>query len=133
MYFAASVMNYRHRVDNAGFKSYTYRNNVRFSGTLFHVGLGYALFSPLNTYAITSSVKKEYLGIASGMVATMRSVGKVLSMVIAMLCFLVYSGTETIPSLYLTGFMTAVRISFFIFTWLCALGIFALYVHGTIR
>jgi EmrB/QacA subfamily drug resistance transporter len=101
--------------------------------TLLWLGLGYALFSSPNTNAIMSSVKKEYLGIASGMVATMRSIGQVLSMAIAMLCFSVYLGTETIPSLNLPGFMTAVRISFFIFTLLCALGIFASYVRGTIR
>jgi EmrB/QacA subfamily drug resistance transporter len=55
--------------------------------SLMVLGFGYALFSSPNTNAIMSSVDSRYLGIASGMVATMRSFGQVLSMAIAMFCF----------------------------------------------
>jgi EmrB/QacA subfamily drug resistance transporter len=59
---------------------------------LMVLGFGYALFSSPNTNAIMSSVDPRYFGIASGMNATMRSLGQVLSMAIAMFCFSVFIG-----------------------------------------
>lgn len=101
--------------------------------TLLWLGLGYALFSSPNTNAIMSSVDIRHLGIASGMVATMRSMGQVLSMAIAMLCFSVYLGTATISSLNYPQFMDAVTTAFLVFSGICMVGIFASYARGTIR
>jgi len=54
-------------------------------GTLVWLGFGYTLFSSPNTNAIISCVEKQYLGIASGMVVTIRSIRQVPSMAIAAL------------------------------------------------
>jgi len=101
--------------------------------SLMVLGSGYALFSSPNTNAIMSSVDKRYLGIASGMVATMRSLGQVLSMAIAMFCFAIFMGTATItPALY-PALDTSITIAFLIFTGLCVIGVVASYVRGTIH
>ncbi len=100
---------------------------------LMVLGFGYALFSSPNTNAIMSSVDTRYLGIASGMNATMRSLGQVLSMAIAMLCFSVFIGTVTISHKVYPALMTSVTISFLIFTGLCILGIGTSWVRGTIH
>ena len=100
---------------------------------LMALGFGYALFSSPNTNAIMSSVDKKYLGIASGMVATMRSLGQVLSMAIAMFCFSVFIGTASITPAVFPALMTSITISFLIFTGLCIIGIGTSYVRGTIH
>ncbi|MFA6225354.1 MAG: MFS transporter [Methanoregula sp.] len=100
---------------------------------LMVLGFGYALFSSPNTNAIMSSVDKRYLGIASGMVATMRSLGQVLSMAIAMFCFSIFIGTVTITPAVFPALMTSVTISFLIFTCLCIIGVGTSYVRGTIH
>jgi len=100
---------------------------------LMVLGFGYALFSSPNTNAIMSSVDPRYLGIASGMNATMRSLGQVLSMAIAMFCFSVFIGTVTITPEVFPELMTSVTISFLIFTCLCILGVGTSYVRGTIH
>jgi EmrB/QacA subfamily drug resistance transporter len=100
---------------------------------LMVLGFGYALFSSPNTNAIMSSVDPRYLGIASGMNATMRSLGQVLSMAIAMFCFSIFIGTVTITPEVFPALMTSVTISFLIFTCLCVLGVGTSYVRGTIH
>jgi len=49
------------------------------------LGIGFAFFSSPNVNAIMSSVEKKHLGVASGVVGTMRMVGQMLSMGIAMM------------------------------------------------
>jgi MFS family permease len=100
---------------------------------LMVLGFGYALFSSPNTNAIMSSVDKQYLGIASGMNATMRSLGQVLSMGIAMFCFSLFIGTVTITPAVFPALMTSVTVAFLIFTCLCVLGVGASWVRGTIH
>lgn len=101
--------------------------------SLMVLGSGYALFSSPNTNAIMSSVDKRYLGIASGMVATMRSLGQVLSMAIAMFCFAVFMGTATITPAVYPALDTSITIAFMIFTGLCVIGVVTSYVRGTIH
>lgn len=100
---------------------------------LMVLGFGYALFSSPNTNAIMSSVDKRYLGIASGMNATMRSLGQVLSMAIAMFSFSVFIGTVTITPEVYPALMTSVTISFLVFTGLCIIGVGTSCVRGTIH
>ncbi|MDO9326496.1 MAG: MFS transporter [Methanoregula sp.] len=100
---------------------------------LMVLGFGYALFSSPNTNAIMSSVDKRNLGIASGMVSTMRSLGQVLSMAIAMFCFSVFIGSMTITPTVFPALMTSVTCAFLIFTCLCVVGIGTSYVRGTIH
>jgi EmrB/QacA subfamily drug resistance transporter len=101
--------------------------------SLMVLGLGYGLFSSPNTNAIMSSVHARHLGIASGMVATMRSLGQLLSMAIAMCCFAVFIGPVTItPSVY-PALMTGVTVAFVVFTVLCSAGVGISYIRGTIH
>jgi EmrB/QacA subfamily drug resistance transporter len=101
--------------------------------SLMVLGLGYGLFSSPNTNAIMSSVHMKHLGIASGMVATMRSLGQLLSMAIAMFCFTVFIGPVTITPAVYPALMTSITIAFGVFTVLCVIGVGASYVRGTIH
>lgn len=93
-------------------------------------GIGYALFSSPNTNAIMSSVEKKYYGIASGTVGTMRLIGQMSSMGIAMMIFSIFIGKAEInPSNY-NEFITSIRIAFFIFATLCFIGIFFSLARG---
>lgn len=102
-------------------------------GSLMVMGLGYGLFSSPNTNAIMSSVEKRHLSIASGMNATMRSIGQLISMAIAMLSFAVFIGSETITPAVYPALMTSVTAAFIIFTALCVVGVAASWVRGTIH
>ncbi|MFC2103872.1 MFS transporter [Bacteroidota bacterium] len=87
-------------------------------------GIGYALFSSPNSNAIMSSVEKKYYGIASGTVGTMRLIGQMSSMGIAMMIFSIFIGKEEInPSNY-SEFIQSIRTVFIIFAILCFIGIF---------
>lgn len=100
---------------------------------LMVLGFGYGLFSSPNTNAIMSSVRNRHLGIASGMNATVRSLGQILSMAIAMYSFSVFIGPEPIsPKLY-PSLMTSITAAFTVFSLLCIAGIGASYVRGTIH
>ncbi len=102
-------------------------------GSLMVLGLGYGTFSSPNTNAIMSSVAKNHLGIASGMNATMRSFGQLLSMAIAMICFSVFIGPAEITPVVYPALMTSVTVAFVVFTVLCIIGVGASYVRGTIH
>jgi EmrB/QacA subfamily drug resistance transporter len=92
---------------------------------LLLMGIGFGLFSSPNSNAIMSSVEKRYLGVASGVVGTMRMVGQMLSMGIAMMLIALYIGKQTInPSTY-PGLISGMRTGFVIFSLLSFLGIFA--------
>jgi len=101
--------------------------------SLMVMGLGYGLFSSPNTNAIMSSVEMKHLGIASGMVATMRSFGQLLSMAIAMFCFAIFIGTVTITPAVYPALMNSITIAFGVFTILCIAGVGASFVRGTIH
>jgi EmrB/QacA subfamily drug resistance transporter len=100
---------------------------------LMVLGFGYALFSSPNTNAIMSSVHRRHLGIASSMVATMRSLGQILSMAIAMFCFSVFIGSVAItPSVY-PSLLFSTTTAFLIFSCFCIVGVGASYVRGSIH
>lgn len=93
-------------------------------------GIGYALFSSPNSNAIMSSVEKKHYGIASGTVGTMRLIGQMSSMGIAMMIFSLFIGKAKInPSNY-TGFIQSIRTAFLIFAVLCFIGIFFSLARG---
>jgi EmrB/QacA subfamily drug resistance transporter len=94
-------------------------------GLLILMGIGFGLFSSPNSNAIMSSVEKKHLGVASGVVGTMRMVGQMLSMGIAMMILSIYIGRQQItPDVY-PGYIAGMRTGFIIFSVLCILGIFA--------
>jgi MFS family permease len=92
---------------------------------LIVMGIGFALFSSPNSNAIMSSVEKKHLGVASGVVGTMRMVGQMLSMGIAMMLLALYMGQEAIVPETYPGLIAGMRTGFVIFSVLCILGIFA--------
>jgi EmrB/QacA subfamily drug resistance transporter len=101
--------------------------------SLILVGFGFALFSSPNTNAIMSSVEKRSYGVASGMVGTMRLIGQMLSMGIAMLIFALYIGRVQITSEYYLLFLKGLKVVFIIFATLCFGGIFASLSRGKLR
>jgi len=98
--------------------------------SLMILGLGFAFFSSPNTNAIMSSVEGRTYGVASATLATMRQVGMMLSMGIAMLIFAVYIGRVEITPEYYSLFIDSTKVAFIIFTVLCFGGIFASLARG---
>jgi EmrB/QacA subfamily drug resistance transporter len=89
------------------------------------MGIGFGLFSSPNSNAIMSSVEKRHLGVASGVVGTMRMIGQMMSMGIAMMLLSVFIGKQAInPSTY-PGLISAMKAGFLIFSILSVFGIFA--------
>ena len=93
-------------------------------------GIGYALFSSPNSNAIMSSVEKKYYGIASGTVGTMRLVGQMSSMGIAMMIFSIFIGKAEINPKNYPEFIHSIRVAFLIFAVLCFIGIFFSLARG---
>ena len=97
------------------------------------LGLGYGLFSSPNTNAIMSSVEMRYLGLASAMVSTMRAIGQMISLAIAMLVFSAVIGTVRISPAVYPELQQSVNIAFAVFFILGLVGIAASYARGTVR
>jgi EmrB/QacA subfamily drug resistance transporter len=97
---------------------------------LLILGTGFALFSSPNVNAIMNSVEKKFLGVASGTQATMRAVGQMFSMGIAMMLFSLFIGRAEINSSNFTEFLSSVKLAFLIFSILCFGGIFASIARG---
>ena len=99
-------------------------------GTLITIGLGFAFFASPNTNAIMSSVRERLYGVASATLATMRQVGMMFSMGIAMLLLALYLGRVKITPEYHPLFLNTIRTAFIIFTALGSAGIFASLFRG---
>jgi len=84
--------------------------------TLLILGAGFGLFSSPNTNAIMSSVDKRFYGVASGMNGTMRLLGQMLSMGIAMMIFAVVIGPVEITPEYYSSFVLSLHYAFILFT-----------------
>jgi len=96
-------------------------------------GFDLALFSSLNTNAVMSSVEKRSYGVASDAPGTMRLIGQILSMGIAMLIVGMYMGRVQITPEYYPLFLRSEEIAFLIFAILCVGGIFASLARGRIQ
>jgi hypothetical protein len=94
------------------------------------LGMGFALFSSPNMNAVMSSITPHYLGIASAVSSTMRSVGQTFSLGITMIVMAVVIGPVAISPEYYPAFLTCFKIAFGIFAALCFLGIFASFSRG---
>jgi EmrB/QacA subfamily drug resistance transporter len=101
--------------------------------SLIFLGFGFAFFSSPNTNAIMSSVEKRFYGVASGTLGTMRLLGQMLSMGIAMLVFAVCIGRVQITPEYYLSFLKSLKLAFIIFATLCFGGIFASLARGKVR
>jgi EmrB/QacA subfamily drug resistance transporter len=94
------------------------------------LGVGLGLFSSPNTNAIMSAVEKRYYGVASGMNGTVRLVGQMLSMGVAMMLFSIIIGRVEITPEYYPQFIRSLQYAFILFTVLCLLGIAASLKRG---
>ena len=93
-------------------------------GLLALIGLGFGFFSSPNTNAIMSSVENRYLGIASGTLGTMRTIGQMLSMGTGVMLFSLFMGREVISPAIYPELLSAIRAGFLVFSILCGLGVF---------
>lgn len=121
----------------AGLFSFTFLNEGTTLGAivanLVLLGFGFALFSSPNTNAVMSCVEKRRYGVASATLGTMRLLGQMLSMGIAMLIFATYVGREQISPAAYPAFLSGAKAAFVIFTVLCFFGMLASLVRGKIR
>jgi EmrB/QacA subfamily drug resistance transporter len=101
--------------------------------SLIILGFGFALFSSPNINAVMSSVGKRSYGVASATLATMRQVGMMFSMGIAMLIFSIYIGRVEITPEYYPVFVSSMKTAFVIFAALCFGGIFASLARGRLQ
>lgn len=100
---------------------------------LLVIGIGFSLFSSPNTNAMMSSVGRHHLGTASGLVATMRVLGQMSSMVLVALVFaLVIGQVEIVPEHY-GALERAIARCFTIAACLCVPGIYFSAVRGKIH
>lgn len=101
--------------------------------SLIILGFGFAFFSSPNTNAVMSSVEMKTYGVASATLATMRQIGMMLSMGIAMLIFAIYIGRVEITPEYYSAFVAGMKTAFVIFAALCFVGIFASLARGKLK
>ncbi len=101
--------------------------------SLLVLGFGLSLFTSPNTNAIMSSIERRCYGVGSATLGTMRLVGQVMSMGIAMLVFSVFLGKVEIVPEYYPQFVASVKVAFAIFAALCFAGIFASMARGSLR
>ena len=94
-------------------------------GILAFNGAGFALFSSPNSNAIMSSVEKKYLGVASGMLGTVRMVGQTISLTIAMMLITVFIGHEIIEPSNYPQLLHTIKTGLIIFSVICIPAIFA--------
>lgn len=87
-------------------------------------GLGFALFSSPNTNAVMSCVQEADYGVASSILATMRSIGHTLSMVVVTIIVTFYMQDASMAEAPPDILIRVMRISFIIFTGICIAGVF---------
>ncbi|MEN8614723.1 MFS transporter [Dehalogenimonas sp. THU2] len=94
------------------------------------LGSGFGLFSSPNTSAVMGSVTRRHYGVASATLSTMRLVGQMLSLGIALLLFALIIGRVQLSPDVHAELVTSLRVAFSIFTVLCVLGVFASLPRG---
>lgn len=100
---------------------------------LIILGIGFGLFSSPNTNAVMSSVTKEYYGVASATIGTMRLIGQMLSLGIVMLSFSLFIGKTRITHEIHSEFIKSLHVIFIIFSIISVFGIFASLARGKLR
>ena len=96
------------------------------------LGVSFALFSSPNTNAVMSAVDRRAYGVAAGTLATMRTLGQMFSLGIAMLLFSVFIGDAAIGPANALRFLMAARAACGIFSALCLVGVFASRARGNV-
>jgi hypothetical protein len=94
------------------------------------LGVGFALFSSPNTNAVMGSVDPRSFGVASATLSSMRLVGQMLSMGVALLVFTLFLGPAAVTQATQKAFLDATRTAFAVFAVLCFGGVFASLARG---
>lgn len=97
------------------------------------LGFGFALFSSPNTNAVMGSVGKKAYGVASATLATMRLVGQMTSMGMAMMILAIFVGRVQITPSSHGAFLRALHVGFWLFSAFCLAGVFASLARGNRR
>ena len=100
---------------------------------LVWVGLGFALFSSPNMSTIMGSVEPSSYGQASGLAASMRVFGQIVSMSVVTLLFTLYFGDLTVEAVGEAMFLKAMRLGFIIFALIGIPGIYLSYNRGNMK
>ena len=100
---------------------------------LVWVGLGFALFSSPNMSTIMGSVERSSYGQASGLAASMRVFGQIVSMSVVTLLFTLYFGDLTVEAVGEAMFLKAMRLGFIIFALIGIPGIYLSYNRGNMK
>ncbi len=97
---------------------------------LIFLGTGFALFSSPNMNAIMGAVEKRHYGLASGIAATMRLLGQMLSMAIATVVLAMLVGHQAIVPAVYDEFLASVHLVFLISALLCGCGVYFSWFRG---
>lgn len=92
--------------------------------SLIVVGLGFAFFSSPNTNAVMACVEQKDYGVASSILATMRTIGHSFSMAVVTFIMAKQIGNVPFAEAETSLLISTMRIAFVVFTCLCAIGIF---------
>lgn len=87
-------------------------------------GIGFAFFSSPNTNAVMACVEPENYGVASSILATMRSIGHTSSMVIVTVIVAKYMGDQALADAEPELLIQTMHTAFLIFAVVCAVGVF---------
>ena len=101
--------------------------------SLVITGFGFSLFSPPNVNAIMSSVEKRLYGSANGVLATMRIVGQMTSMMLVTLVFALIIGKVEIDVTNYDLLEKSIRLTFTIAAALCIPGLYLSMARGKLR
>jgi EmrB/QacA subfamily drug resistance transporter len=93
------------------------------AATLLLLGLGYGFFSTPNTSVIMGCLDKRYLGVASGLTGTMRSLGMTFSMIVVTLSFSLFMDGQAISPATIPAFMGSMQSDMLFFCALSVVGI----------
>lgn len=87
-------------------------------------GIGFAVFSSPNTNAVMACVDKKDYGVASSVLATMRSLGHTSSMAIVTIIVGMYMGNQSLSEASPLLLIETIHTAFKIFVGICIFGIF---------
>lgn len=90
---------------------------------LVFLGLGFAQFSSPNVSMIMGSVAPRHLGVASGLSASMRTLGMLISMMIITLIFSYTMHGQPVTLETQSAFLGSMRMALLMFSALCIIGI----------
>jgi uncharacterized membrane protein HdeD (DUF308 family) len=87
------------------------------------LGTGFALFSSPNASVIMGSVPSRYLGVASGLNSSMRSLGMMTSMSIITVILAMVMAGQPVTAATQPQFLLSMHTALLVFCGLCILGI----------